>query len=148
VAEALSRLVPNSDSRLIPLIRHGQDQLLQQELRRRDDFLSNLLLLQRHTGMRIGECVDLTADCLRPLGPDQWAIHVPVGKLNKDRLPVDSVVCHIVERLQSLRSQTDQPPGEFLLPRHRCRQTLIRRVRAPRCCHSRRNRGQTRPSPG
>jgi integrase len=123
--------VPRRDQILPRALLPEQDQLLQQELRRRDDLLSNLLLLQRHTGMRIGECVDLTADCLRPLGPDQWAIHVPVGKFNKDRLvPVDSFVCHIVERLQSLRSQTDQPPGEFLLPRHRSRETLIRRVRA------------------
>jgi integrase len=122
--------VPRRDQLLPRALLPEQDQLLQQELRRRDDLLSNLLLLQRHTGMRIGECVDLAADCLRLLGPDQWAIHVPVGKLNKDRLvPVDSVVCHIVERLQSLRSQTD-PPGEFLLPRHRSRETLIRRVRA------------------
>jgi len=123
--------VPRRDQILPRALLPEQDQLLQQELRRRDDLLSNLLLLQRHTGMRIGECVDLAEDCLRPLGPDQWAIHVPVGKLNKDRLvPVDSVVCHIVERLQSLRSQTDQPPGEFLLPRHRSRETLIRRLRA------------------
>jgi hypothetical protein len=97
-----------------------QDQLLQKELRRRDDLVSNLLLLQRHTGMRIGECVNLAADCLGPLGPDQWAIHVPVGKLSQDRLvPVDSFVCHIVDRLQSLRSQGDKPPGKFPLPRHR-----------------------------
>ena len=123
--------VPRRDQTLPRALLPEQDQLLQQELRRRDDLLSNLLLLQRHTGMRIGECVDLAADCLRTLGPDQWAIHVPVGKLNKDRLvPVDSVVCHIVQRLQSLRSQTDKPPGEFLLPRHRSRVTLIRRVRA------------------
>ena len=123
--------VPRRDQILPRALLPEQDRLLQQELRRRDDILSNLLLLQRHTGMRIGECVDLAEDCLRPLGPDQWAIHVPVGKLNKDRLvPVDSVVCHIVERLQSLRSQTDQPPGEFLLPRHRSRETLIRRLRA------------------
>jgi hypothetical protein len=45
-------------------------------------------------------------------------------------VPVDSLVCHLVGRLQSLRSQTDQTPGEFLLPRLRSRQTLIRRVRA------------------
>ena len=123
--------VPRPEQLLPRPLLPEQDQLLQQELRRRDDLLSNLLLLQRLTGMRIGECVDLAADCLRPLGPDQWAIHVPVGKLNKDRLvPVDSVVCHIVERLQSLRSQTDQPPGEFLWPRHRSRETLIRRLRA------------------
>jgi len=123
--------VPRRDQILPRALLPEQDQLLQQELRRRDDLLSNLLLLQRHTGMRIGECVDLTADCLRPLGPEQWAIHVPVGKFNKDRLvPVDSFVCHIVERLQSLRSQTHQPPGEFLLPRRRSRAALLRRVRA------------------
>ncbi len=108
-----------------------QDQRIQQELRRRNDLASNLLLLQRHTGMRIGECVDLAADCLRPLGPDQWAIHVPLGKLKTERLvPVDSLVCQIVERLQSLRSQSAVAPGSFLLPRLRSRETLIRRVRA------------------
>ena len=108
-----------------------QDQLIQQELRRRNDLDSNLLLLQRHTGMRIGECIDLAADCLRSLGPDQWAIHVPLGKLKTERLvPVDSLVCQIVERLQSLRSQSTVAPGSFLLPRLRCRETLIRRVRA------------------
>ena len=107
-----------------------QDQLIQQELQRRDDFLSNLLLLQRHTGMRIGECVDLALDCLFPLGPDQWAIHVPLGKLKTERwVPVDSAVCQIVERLRSLRSPTSTS-DPFLLPRNRARETLIRRVRA------------------
>jgi hypothetical protein len=33
--------------------------------------------LIRHTGMRIGECVDLSFDCLRSTGPDQWAVHIP-----------------------------------------------------------------------
>jgi integrase len=33
-------------------------------------------LLLRHTGMRISECVDLSFDCLRLIGPGQWAIHV------------------------------------------------------------------------
>jgi hypothetical protein len=44
-----------------------------------DDFLGNLLLLQRHTGMRIGECVDLTRDCLFPLVQDHWATTYPSG---------------------------------------------------------------------
>jgi integrase len=58
----------------------------------------NALLLLRHTGMRIGECVDLSVDCLRPLGPDQWVIHVPLGKLGTERwVPVDSVVCQMVQ---------------------------------------------------
>jgi integrase len=108
-----------------------QDQLIQQELRRRDDFLSNLLLLQRHTGMRIGECVDLTLDCLFPLGQDQWAIHIPLGKLKTERwVPVDSAVRHIVERLRALRTPRASTPDLFLLPRDRARETLIRRLRA------------------
>jgi len=41
----------------------------------------NVFLLLRHTGMRIGECADLSFDCLRSIGPDQWTIHVPLGKL-------------------------------------------------------------------
>jgi integrase len=105
--------------------------MIQQELLRRNDLASNLLLLQRHTGMRIGECVDLAADCLHPVGPDQWAIHVPLGKLKTERLvPVDSFVCQIVERLLVLRSQSNPEPGSFLLPRTRSRETLIRKLRA------------------
>ena len=70
------------------------------------------------------------ADCLFPLGPDQWAIHVPLGKLKTERwVPVDSAVRQIVERLRSLRSPTSTS-DPFLLPRNRARETLIRRVRA------------------
>jgi len=106
------------------------DQRIQQELLRRNDFASNLLLLQRHTGMRIGECADLALDCLRPLGPDLWAIHVPLGKLKTEHwVPVDSLVCQIVERLRSLRAQKDAGNDSFLLPRTRSRETLIRGIR-------------------
>ena len=100
--------VPRREQTLPRPLLPEQDQQIQQELIRRDDLASNLLLLQRHTGMRIGECVDLAADCLRLLGPDQWAILVPLGKLKTERLvPVDSFVCQIVRRLLSLRSQSN-----------------------------------------
>jgi hypothetical protein len=46
-----------------------QDQLIQQELLRRNDFTSNVLLLIRHTGMRIGECIDLSVDVCAPSAP-------------------------------------------------------------------------------
>src|SRR5450759_2124097 len=50
-----------------------------------------------HTGMRIGECVDLSFDCLRLLAPGQWALHVPLGKLHTERLvPIDDSVCQLV----------------------------------------------------
>jgi integrase len=61
-----------------------QNRLIQQELLRRNDRNSNAFLLLRHTGMRIGECVDLSFDCLRLVGPDTWAIHVPLGKLKTE----------------------------------------------------------------
>jgi len=68
-----------------------EDQLLQQELRRTDDLTANALLLIRATGIRIGECLDLSLDCLRQLEPDRWALHVPLGKLHTERLvPADT----------------------------------------------------------
>ena len=123
--------VPRREKRLPRPLLPEQDQTIQQELLRRNDLASNLLLLQRHTGMRIGECIDLAADCLHPVGPDQWAIHVPLGKLKTERLvPVDSFVCQIIERLLGLRLQSNAQPGPFLLPRTRSRETLIRKLRA------------------
>ena len=62
------------------------DQLVRQELRRTDDLPANALLLTRATGIRIGECIDLPLDCLRQLGPEHWALHVPLGKLHTERL--------------------------------------------------------------
>jgi integrase len=107
-----------------------QDGLIQQELLRRDDRDSNAFLLLRHTGMRIGECADLSWDCLRRIGHDSWAIHVPLGKLKTERLvPVDSFVCRLVDRLRLLRSQDPLPADGFLLARPSGRSALIRKLR-------------------
>src|SRR5208337_1896698 len=99
-----------------------EDQLLQQQLRRSDDLAANALLLIRSTGIRIGECVHLSLDCLRQLGPEQWALHVPLGKLHTERwVPADPELRHIVERILALRALA--PPAQlaksqdFLLPR-------------------------------
>ena len=105
--------------------------MIQRELLHRNDLLSNTLLLLRHTGMRIGECVDLSVDCLRPLGPNQWAIHVPLGKLKTERwIPVDSMVCQLAERIRTLRPPTAPKTGRLLLFRPRGRYMLVRRLRA------------------
>ena len=81
------------------------DLLLQQQLRRIDDLPANALLLTRATGIRIGECMDLALDCLRQLGPDQWALHVPLGKLHTERLvPADDDIRQIVSRILALRA--------------------------------------------
>jgi site-specific recombinase XerD len=98
------------------------DALLQQELRRTGDLPANALLLTRATGIRIGECLDLALDCLRQVAVDQWALHVPIGKLYTERLvPADADIRQWVARILALRAQA--PPGHLanseglLLPR-------------------------------
>jgi site-specific recombinase XerD len=98
------------------------DELLQQELRRTGDLPALALLLTRATGIRIGECIDLALDCLRQIAPDQWALHVPIGKLHTERLlPADADIRQIVARILALRASA--PPAclaqsdGLLLPR-------------------------------
>lgn len=107
-----------------------QDRLIQQELLRRNDVAGNTLLLIRHTGIRIGECVDLSFDCLRQLAPGQWALHVPLGKLNTERIvPIDDSVCQLVHRLRFFRFLSPVPPDGLLLARRRNRSSLLRELR-------------------
>jgi len=132
----LARLVlrqdtPRPDHYLPRPLTVDQDRLIQQELMRRDDRNSNVFLLLRHTGMRIGECADLSFDCLRQVGPQSWAIHVPLGKLKTERMvPVDAFVGRLVERLRLLRSQDPSPADGFLLARPTGRNALLHRLRA------------------
>lgn len=99
------------------------DQLLCEELRRTNDLPANALLLVRATGIRIGECIDLALDCLRQIDSEQWALHVPLGKLHTERLvPADAEVRRIVGRILTLRALA--PPARLarseglLLPRY------------------------------
>ena len=79
------------------------DDRLNRELRKTDDLLSNTLLLIRATGMRIGECLSLKKDCLHHLGGDDWALHVPLGKLHNERLvPVDDEARKVLDRILSI----------------------------------------------
>ena len=122
--------VPRKEHHLPRPLTAEQDQLVQQELRSRNDLASNALLLLRHTGMRIGECVNLSFDCLRTIAPGQWAIHVPIGKLKTERLvPVDSTVCEVINRLRSLRPPDTPNTNRFLLVRPRSRYSVTRMVR-------------------
>jgi site-specific recombinase XerD len=122
--------IPRLPYRLPRPLTAEQDQVLQREFLRRNDLGANVFLLIRHTGMRIGECADLASDCLRSTGPDQWAIHVPLGKLKTERLvPVDPFVCKFVQRLRFFRSLERLPKDEFLLPRPRTKEALIRQLR-------------------
>lgn len=108
---------------------YEDDQHLQQELCRTDDLYSNALLLIRLTGIRIGECMDMSLDCLRQNGPDQWTVHVPLGKLHTERLvPADSEVRRTIARILDLRvlaqpKQLLRSEG-LLIPRGRSRMVL------------------------
>jgi Phage integrase family len=58
-------------------------------------------------------------------------VHVPLGKLKTERwVPVDSMVCQLVERILALRPPTAPHAGRLLLFRPRGRVMLIRRLRA------------------
>ena len=123
---------PHYLPRPVPL---QEDPLLQQELRRTDGLAANALLLIRASGIRIGECVNLSLDCLRQVGPDQWALHVPLGKLHTERLvPADPEMQQIVERILALRALA--PPSHLaksqglLLPRRGARKALFDTLRS------------------
>lgn len=122
--------IPRAPKRLPRPLTAEQDQAIQQELLRRNDLAANVFLLLRHTGMRIGEAADLSIDCLHSSGPDQWAIHVPLGKLKTERMvPVDSAVCQVIQRLRFFRSFDPLPDNGRLLARPRSKQTLVRYLR-------------------
>ena len=110
------------------------DRRLQEELRRSDTLYSNALLLTRVTGIRIGECIHLPLDCLRHVGPEQWALHVPLGKLHTERLvPLDSEGLRLVERILELRALASPArlakSKGFLLPRVGGRFALFQTLR-------------------
>lgn len=131
--------VPRRPKKLPRPLTAQQDQLLEQEFLRRNDLGGNVFLLIRHTGMRIGECADLSYDCLRSTGPDQWAVHVPLGKLNTERMvPVDSFVCTLAQRLRFFRHLDPLPADGRLLARPSSKAALVRQLRdyLHQVCHS------------
>jgi len=110
------------------------DRRLQEELRRADNLYSNALLLTRLTGIRIGECIHLPFDCLRHVGSEQWALHVPLGKLHTERLvPLDSEGRRLLNRILELRALVSPrrlvKSEGFLIPRVGGRFALFQTLR-------------------
>jgi len=123
--------IPRLDQVLPRPLSPEDDVRLMAELQFRNDLPSNALLLVRLTGLRIGEAADLAADCLQHLGGEQWALHVPLGKLHTERwTPVDQEVRALIARLAFLRALPPAAPPEFLLPRPRGRNQLVAQLRA------------------
>jgi site-specific recombinase XerD len=116
----LSQDLPPRDLYLPIPLSPEVDALLSRQLRQTDDLLANALLLLRATGMRVGECLRLNSDSLRYLGGNQWALHVPLGKLHNERwVPVDDEACKIYQRILFLaapaHSDAHQPASPLLL---------------------------------
>ena len=131
--------IPRSPHTLPRPLTAEQDQLLQQEFMRRNDLGGNVFLLLRSTGMRIGECVDLSYDCLRSTGPSQWAIHVPLGKLKTERMvPINAFGRDLVHRLRFFRSLDPLPPDGRLLARPGSKIAILVQLRdyLHQVCHS------------
>ena len=122
--------IPRQPQRLARPLTMEQDRLLQQEFIKRNDVEANAFLLIRYTGMRIGECADLSFDCLRSTGPDQQAILVPLGKLEKERLiPVDSLAVTVIQRLRFYRFLDPLPQDGRLLARRSTKDGLVKHLR-------------------
>ena len=131
--------IPRTPQSLPRPLSAEQDQILQQEFMRRNDLGGNVFLLLRHTGMRIGECIDLSYDCLCCTGPNLWAIHVPLGKLKTERMvPVDAFVRDLVHRLRFFRSLDPLPDNGRLLAWPGARVSFLARLRdyLHLACHS------------
>jgi site-specific recombinase XerD len=122
--------VPPRQYRLPRPLSPEDDARLQQHWAAATDLLSSALLLQRLTGMRIGECVDLAPDGLRHLGDNRWSLHVPHGKPRSERwVPVDDRVRVAIERLTFLRTLPPGADAQFLLPRPHGRNALLLALR-------------------
>jgi site-specific recombinase XerD len=108
--------LPRLDQYLPKPLSPQDDRLLQQQLRAQDDLLSHALLLLRYTGMRVGELLNLPIDALRDLGAEQWALHVPLGKLHTERwVPVDHEIRQLYARMLVLRQERATAASSNLL---------------------------------
>ncbi len=122
-----SQDIPRRQDNLPRPLTAEDDIALKNELRRRNDPLSNALLLTRLTGMRPGETVDLAVDCLHHSGDGHWLLHIPPVKVRKERwVPIDEEARDIVARLAYLRTLPPpvSGPSRFLLPRPDSREAL------------------------
>lgn len=132
------RLVFRSD---IPKLPRALPRYLTPDLDRRltqalqactDRLPADALLLQRATGLRIGELVDLELDCVHEIpGQGGW-LKVPLGKLNTERMvPLDEETVALIDRIVAHRSPgrplphpRTARPTDFLLTHHGRRLTV------------------------
>jgi site-specific recombinase XerD len=103
--------LPPEDQALPRPLSDDVDRALQEELRRRGGLVHQALLLLRATGLRAQEFLDLEVHSLRRLPGDEWALHVPVGKLHNERvMPVDAMTASIFHEILRQRGNPGPIP--------------------------------------
>jgi site-specific recombinase XerD len=112
--------MPPEDQYLPRPLTRESDQLLMEELTRRQTVLSRALLLLRKTGLRSQELLDLEVDSLTEASPSKRALRVPLGKLHSERVvPVDRDTARLFRELRELRgSPPPAPHSERRTPTH------------------------------
>ncbi len=93
---------------------------------------ADALLLQRATGLRIGELVDLELDSVHEITSQGAWLKVPLGKLNTERVvPLDEETVALIDRIVAHRSPgrplphpRTARPTDFLLTHHGRRLTV------------------------
>jgi site-specific recombinase XerD len=103
--------LPPEDKALPRPLSEDTDRVLQKELRRRGGMVHLALLFLRSTGLRVQEFLDLQVDSLRRLPGDEWALHVPIGKLHSERvIPVDASTAGLFQEMLRLRGSPPPIP--------------------------------------
>jgi len=100
------RDVPRLPQPLPRYLPPDHDRRVVEELEKSDQRLrADALLLQRATGLRVGELLDLELDCVHEVpGQGSW-LKVPLGKLDTERMvPLDEETVALVDRIASSRS--------------------------------------------
>jgi integrase len=70
-----------------------------------DPFARSAITILRHTGLRIGELLDLELDSLMDYGPSGTWVRVPLGKLNDERaVPLDDAALDAIAEWLGHRS--------------------------------------------
>jgi integrase len=91
-----------------------------------DLFARSAVLLLRHAGLRLGECLDLELGCVVDYGPTGTWLRVPLGKLGTERsVPLDAdTVAALDTWAQHRGQQRPHPhprtgrPADFLFAEH------------------------------
>ncbi|MEI6336650.1 MAG: tyrosine-type recombinase/integrase [Methylococcaceae bacterium] len=95
---------PHAEHHLPKPLPPDGDQAIQKVLRNESTLTAMGLLLLRLTGMRMGELRDLKRNAMDQRQPNQWTLHVPIGKTRRERvIPLTPQAVQLVQAIQCQR---------------------------------------------